>query len=41
LGVTCHPSAAAKQRFSKPKPNLTRLGVPHQSGTLFNRGLTI
>src|SRR5580693_2393373 len=27
LGVTCHPSAAAKQRFSKPKPNLARLGV--------------
>src|ERR1700722_10869776 len=27
LGVTCHPSAAAKQRFSKPKPNLTLLGV--------------
>ena len=36
-----HPSAAAKQRFSKPKPNLIRLGVAHQSGPLFNRGLTI
>jgi hypothetical protein len=27
LGVTCHPSAAAKQRLSKPKPNLTCLGI--------------
>jgi hypothetical protein len=25
--VKCHSSAAAKQRFSKSKPNLTHLGV--------------
>jgi hypothetical protein len=40
LGVTCHSSAAAKQRFSKRKPNWTRPSVhpptirhPVQSGS--------
>ena len=28
LGVTCHPSAAAKQRFSKPKPKPNLSGHP-------------
>lgn len=41
-GVTCHSSAAAKQRFLKPKLNLTRMDVhPTTSGTLFPRNLTI